>query len=53
MTAESLWVRVAAGDADAFAELFRQHADRVHGFCVRRSGSVDVAEEVTSVVFGM
>jgi RNA polymerase sigma factor (sigma-70 family) len=51
MTAESLWVRVAAGDADAFAELFRQHADRVHGFCVRRSGSVDVAEEVTSAVF--
>jgi RNA polymerase sigma factor (sigma-70 family) len=51
MTTEGLWERVSAGDADAFAELFRQHADRVHGFCVRRSGSVDLAEEVTSAVF--
>ena len=50
-TPETLWSRVSAGDADAFAELFRAFADRVHGFCYRRSGSPEVAEDVTSAVF--
>ena len=36
---------------DAFAVLYRQYVGRVHGFAVRRSGSREVAEEVTSATF--
>jgi len=44
-------VEVARRDADGFAELYRRHVDRVYGFALRRSGSVALAEDVTSATF--
>ncbi|MFQ5556263.1 MAG: RNA polymerase sigma factor [Acidimicrobiales bacterium] len=44
-------VERARTDADAFAELYRRHVDRIHAFARRRSGSRDVAEEITSATF--
>ena len=45
-------VRAAAnGDADAFAQLYRRHLDRVHGFAYRRCGSRHVAEDVSASTF--
>lgn len=46
-----LWSRIAAGDAGAFEHVYHQHADRVHGYAYRRSGSWDIADEITSGVF--
>ncbi len=46
-----IWPQIAAGDAAAFERLYGQHADRVHGFSYRRSGSWDLADEITSQVF--
>jgi RNA polymerase sigma-70 factor (ECF subfamily) len=36
---------------DAFAVLYRRHVGRVYAFAFRRSGSREVAEEVTSATF--
>jgi RNA polymerase sigma-70 factor (ECF subfamily) len=36
---------------DAFAALYRRYVRRVHAFAFRRSGSREVAEEVTSATF--
>lgn len=36
---------------DADAEFYRRYVDRVHGFAFRRSGSQEVAEDVTSATF--
>src|SRR5256885_11088160 len=36
---------------DAFAVLYRRYVARVHAFAYRRSGSREVAEEVTSATF--
>ncbi|MFI5100918.1 MAG: RNA polymerase sigma factor [Actinomycetes bacterium] len=47
----SLWSRIAAGDPQAFERIYGLHADRVHGFAFRRSGSWDLADEITSGVF--
>lgn len=41
----------AAGDPDAFAELYRRHLDRVYAFAYRRCGSREVAEDVTAATF--
>src|SRR5205085_11289022 len=41
----------AARDPAAFAELYRRHVATIHAFAWRRSGSRDVAEEVTSATF--
>lgn len=50
-TEGGLWSRIAAGDAGAFERVYHQHADRVHGFAYRRTGSWDIADEITSGVF--
>ena len=47
----TLWSRVASGDPDGFEEVYKLFADRVHGFAFRRSGSWDLADEVTSGTF--
>jgi len=44
-------VRRARDDPDAFAQLFRRHRDGIYGFAYRRSGSREVAEEVTAATF--
>ena len=44
-------VERARSDPDAFAELYRAHASRVHGLAWRRLGSREAAEDVTSATF--
>jgi RNA polymerase sigma-70 factor, ECF subfamily len=44
-------VERARSDADAFAELYRMHAPRVHALAWRRLGSREAAEDVTSATF--
>jgi RNA polymerase sigma factor (sigma-70 family) len=46
-----IWSQIAAGDAQAFEGIYNAHADRVHGFAFRRTGSWDLADEITSQVF--
>lgn len=41
----------ASTDPDAFAELYRRHVDGIHRFARRRSGSADIADDVTAVTF--
>jgi RNA polymerase sigma-70 factor (ECF subfamily) len=41
----------AATDPGAFATLYRRYVHRVHGYIYRRTGSRDVAEDVTSATF--
>jgi len=41
----------ARTSADAFAVLYQRHVRRVYGFAFRRSGSREVAEDVTSATF--
>ena len=48
---ETLWRRAAEGDDDAFAELYRRHADRLYGYLFRRCASWALAQDLTSIVF--
>lgn len=41
----------ARSDPSAFAELYRRYLPRVHAFAYRRTGVVEVAEDVTSAAF--
>lgn len=41
----------ARADADAFATLYRQYLPKVHGYALRRTGSVQAAEDITSATF--
>jgi RNA polymerase sigma-70 factor (ECF subfamily) len=41
----------AATDIGAFGELYRRHVEAIHAFAWRRSGSRDVAEDVTAATF--
>jgi RNA polymerase sigma factor (sigma-70 family) len=43
--------RMACGDRDAFATLFRRHHQTVFRFCRQMLGSTDAAEDVTQEVF--
>jgi DNA-directed RNA polymerase specialized sigma24 family protein len=46
-----LWAAAVDGDADAFAQLYQRHADRIYAYCFRRSASWSTAQDLTSVVF--
>lgn len=46
-----LWRRIREGEPDAFVVLYEELSDAVFGFCLRRSGSWDVAQDCTSLVF--
>ena len=46
-----LVARMAAGDREAFAELFCRHQATVYRFCRQMLGSEDAAEDVTQDVF--
>jgi RNA polymerase sigma-70 factor (ECF subfamily) len=46
-----LWQRAASGDGDAFAEVYQRYADRIYGYCFRRTASWSTAQDLTSVVF--
>jgi RNA polymerase sigma-70 factor (ECF subfamily) len=41
----------ATSDPDAFARLYRHYVNRIHAFAYRRSGSREVADDVTSATF--
>lgn len=42
---------MSAKDPEAFAELFRRHSRAVYAYCARRTGDLELAEDLTSVVF--
>jgi RNA polymerase sigma-70 factor, ECF subfamily len=44
-------VSMAARDPDAFGELFKRHSRSVYAYCARRTGDLNRAEDLTSVVF--
>jgi RNA polymerase sigma factor (sigma-70 family) len=46
-----LWARACAGDHSAFGDLFVRHANRIHNYCFRRTGSWTLAEDATSQTF--
>lgn len=46
-----LWRRAAAGDADAFGQLFERHARRIYNYCFRRTADWALAEDLTSLTF--
>ena len=48
---ERALVERARADPTAFAELYRRYLPRVHGFAYRRTGAVEVAEDITSAAF--
>jgi RNA polymerase sigma-70 factor (ECF subfamily) len=50
-TDAALWERAAAGEQDAFGQLFERHARRVYNYCFRRTGDWSQAEELTAIVF--
>ncbi|MFD4676899.1 RNA polymerase sigma factor [Lentzea sp. NPDC058450] len=51
MTDEELWGQVRAGTSEAFGLLFERHAQAVFAYCLRRTGTWAVAEDLVSVVF--
>jgi len=46
-----LWRRAAAGDAESFAVIFDRHHAVIRAYCARRSGSLDAADDLVSIVF--
>lgn len=48
---ESLMARYAAGDMEAFDDLFRRHEPRVYSFFLRRTGSSQRAEDLYQELF--
>ena len=42
---------LAGTDATAFAEIYERYIDGIYGYCARRLGSREVAEDATSLVF--
>jgi RNA polymerase sigma-70 factor (ECF subfamily) len=42
---------MAGSHPEAFGELFRRHSRSVYAYCARRAGNLDLAEDLTSVVF--
>jgi RNA polymerase sigma-70 factor (ECF subfamily) len=49
---ESAWIRRAQrSDARAFESLYRLHADKVYGLCLRMTGNVSEAEDCTQEAF--
>jgi RNA polymerase sigma-70 factor, ECF subfamily len=46
-----LWRRACQGDAECFGVLFDRHGAAVRAFCARRTGSIDTADDLVSIVF--
>lgn len=46
-----LWRRTRQGDPECFGVLFDRHCEAVRTFCARRTGSLDAADDLVSVVF--
>ncbi|HEY0100641.1 MAG TPA: RNA polymerase sigma factor [Pyrinomonadaceae bacterium] len=43
--------QAASGDLDAFEEIYRRHAQRMYGVCLRMTGNAAEAEDLTQDVF--
>ncbi len=50
-TDAQVWHVASQEDPEAFGVIFDRHADAVHRFCARRSGSADAADDLVSIVF--
>ena len=48
---EKALVERAKGDTKAFGELYEQYYSRIFGYVLRRTASIEVAQDVTSEVF--
>ncbi|WP_433303825.1 RNA polymerase sigma factor [Actinoplanes sp. CA-030573] len=46
-----LWRRAGQGEAACFGVLFDRHGEAVRAFCARRTGSLDAADDLVSIVF--
>ena len=46
-----LWAQTRLGDSEAFGALYERHVDAVLNHCFRRTGSWQLAEDLTSSVF--
>ncbi len=46
-----LWRSAATGDGEAFGLLFDRHCEAVRTYCARRTGSLDAADDLVSMVF--
>jgi RNA polymerase sigma-70 factor (ECF subfamily) len=42
---------MAGSEPQAFGELFKRHSRSIYAYCARRTGNLDLAEDLTSVVF--
>jgi RNA polymerase sigma factor (sigma-70 family) len=48
---DELWRRARQGEAECFGLLFDRHGPAVRAFCARRTGSLDAADDLVSIVF--
>ena len=48
---DELWRRAARGQAECFGLLFERHERAVRAYCHRRTGSLDAADDLVSIVF--
>lgn len=46
-----LWRRARRGEPECFGVLFDRHSEAIRAFCARRTGSVDAADDLVSIVF--
>lgn len=46
-----VWAGVRDGDTEAFVEVYEATARAVFGFCLRRTGSWETAEDCTSLIY--
>ena len=46
-----LWRRARQGEPECFGVLFDRHGEAVRAFCARRTGSLDAADDLVSIVF--
>ncbi|WP_432537877.1 RNA polymerase sigma factor [Kineococcus arenarius] len=46
-----LWRSARDGDVESFGVIFDRHSEAVRAYCARRTGSLDTAEDLVSIVF--
>jgi RNA polymerase sigma factor (sigma-70 family) len=51
LTDRELWRRAAAGESEAFGELYDRHASAIYNYCFRRCADWALAEDLTATVF--
>jgi RNA polymerase sigma-70 factor (ECF subfamily) len=49
--ADSDLLEMAGSEPEAIGELFKRHSRSVYAYCARRTGNLDLAEDLTSIVF--